>query len=299
MKFIHTFILILNITLLTACAASRSPEITPTVALKSTATGTVTPSATPTQRVIPTEQPIMVTPFPTQGSLSNSSFTRELLRTNGGCNLPCWWGMVPGYTRWEDAEVFLKSFTSSVEKSNEYSVQLINGESYIIIEYEIHINTGISKEDVFAVYTKDNVVSGFTLGSPMTDVSFRLGQMLKRQGIPTKIFIKAKSHPFEGWAPFDIVLYYKEQHFYSIYNSHNHQAGDHITACFESAMNYIDVIEPWISYNDRELIEQVRWDFEPTVLSVEEALNMTPTEFYNTYKDADPLCISSPANLWP
>lgn len=35
------------------------------------------------------------------------------------------------------------------------------------------------------------------------------------------------------------------------------------------------------------------------VLSVEEALGMTPEEFYKTYRDSSNTCITTPADIWP
>lgn len=31
----------------------------------------------------------------------------ELLKTNGGCRFPCWWGIVPGKTHWQEAHALL------------------------------------------------------------------------------------------------------------------------------------------------------------------------------------------------
>jgi hypothetical protein len=30
------------------------------------------------------------------------AFIRTMLETNGGCELPCWWGITPGVTSWQD-----------------------------------------------------------------------------------------------------------------------------------------------------------------------------------------------------
>ena len=66
---------------------------------------TATPRPTRTPTSIPAETP---TPFPTLEPEEKLDFILEMLETNGGCQLPCWWGVTPGETRWEQVE---ESFT--------------------------------------------------------------------------------------------------------------------------------------------------------------------------------------------
>jgi len=257
----------------------------------------MTPTST-TQMFI-TEQLFEERPLPTQGLLGNLSFTLQLLKTNGGCYLPCWWGMVPGVTKWENAEPFLKSFTPKIEKHYQGTRKYPSGESYVLRAYDIYINMGNSGRDIFGIESSNNVISGFELWSPITDVNYNLNKLLKRQGIPTKIIIKAKSHSLEGWAPFDLLLYYQDQHFYATYSSNSYQKENEVVACLNHALIYINVYQPWVTYAYQELIDQARWSDSPGVLPVEKALAMTPAEFYNVYKDAEPICIKTPTDLWP
>ena len=32
------------------------------------------------------------------------AYVREMLQTNGGCELPCWWGIIPGKTSWKEMQ---------------------------------------------------------------------------------------------------------------------------------------------------------------------------------------------------
>ena len=34
----------------------------------------------------------------------------EMLQTNAGCRLPCWWGITPGKTRWEEVHALLSPY---------------------------------------------------------------------------------------------------------------------------------------------------------------------------------------------
>lgn len=89
---------------MTAVAAQGQPmeTMTPTVAATPTATpiapsptATTTPQPTPTSTLTPTATPT-ITPAPTLTIDEEGAFLSELMATNGGCELPCWWGVVPG-----------------------------------------------------------------------------------------------------------------------------------------------------------------------------------------------------------
>ena len=76
------------------------PTLTPTVVPPSpTATSTRRPTATP---LLDTATPSR-TPVPTLDAKQQAQLVTDMLKTNGGCKLPCWWGIVPGNTRFQAA----------------------------------------------------------------------------------------------------------------------------------------------------------------------------------------------------
>jgi hypothetical protein len=78
----------------------------PTLTLQPTSTPTAVPaSLTPTSTRRPTVTPPLntatpsQTPVPTLEARQQAQVVADLLKTNGDCNLPCWWGIVPGSTQ--------------------------------------------------------------------------------------------------------------------------------------------------------------------------------------------------------
>ncbi len=67
------------------------------------------PTYTATSTFVPTTIP---TP---PGDISQDKLI-YLDETNGGCALPCLWGIEPGKTRWIDADPFLRSFVGSLSR---------------------------------------------------------------------------------------------------------------------------------------------------------------------------------------
>jgi hypothetical protein len=119
MKSIKTAFILLLLIILSGCISekvkppvpSSTPSVitplptktyipnTPTVTKTATLPPTSTHTSTATLTMTPTE-----TPQPTLLPEERNTLIRELLATNGGCRLPCWWGIVPGKTPWPEAE---------------------------------------------------------------------------------------------------------------------------------------------------------------------------------------------------
>ncbi len=72
------------------------PKVTPTPPA---------PSATHTPTIQVTPTPLLEELF--KASEERARIIVELIKTKTECDLPCWWGIVPGKTTWEEAERYL------------------------------------------------------------------------------------------------------------------------------------------------------------------------------------------------
>jgi hypothetical protein len=114
---------ILVLLLVTACSAGTT--MTPTDAVMPSPTLARLHSVTPPQETSTT------TPVPTKyPPVFAEQKVAEYLRTNAGCNLPCFWSVVPGDTSLDDAVEFFQPFGIN----NKYAVglyilskQILNG----------------------------------------------------------------------------------------------------------------------------------------------------------------------------
>jgi hypothetical protein len=115
----ESVICILLIVIVASCSSLRdinsqpfqntpAPTATLTRAATSTSTITLEPLAT---------SDFSQTPLPTLSSENSSRTVQVLMETNGGCRLPCWWGILPGKTSWQSAEKYLSSITTSIYES--------------------------------------------------------------------------------------------------------------------------------------------------------------------------------------
>lgn len=95
--------------------ASSTATVLPTqVPASPTSTTTRTPTSTQTRLPRPTATPLPTktatpTKYPTLDSQGRLNFVLQAMKTNMGCELPCWWGITPGKTTWtEMVDSFVK-----------------------------------------------------------------------------------------------------------------------------------------------------------------------------------------------
>ena len=103
--------------------SSKTPFVTPTTQM-------IMPSPTAIS-IIPTTTLLTPTYAPTMTELEKTSAILKLLRENAGCNLPCWWGFVPGITHWKDESVLFQNVGKLPEYyKSSYYLKLDIPESY-------------------------------------------------------------------------------------------------------------------------------------------------------------------------
>ena len=120
---VHSAFLLLSLFLVTTGCSNRAVLITlqttPTI-VASTPVSTLTPTKpllTLTRISTPTLTPLLTNtptskPTPTRFPPEQAELmVLDLLENNGGCLLPCWWGIVPGQTTWEEAHDLLMPIT--------------------------------------------------------------------------------------------------------------------------------------------------------------------------------------------
>lgn len=104
-------------------------------------------SATPKVASHPT-----ITPIPTLTAAQEGQLLSTLMLTNGGCELPCWWGIHPGALTEEEASRLLQSYSLQWVISDEdfriisLGYPRIDGElSHIDMNVKLWIDNGIVK----------------------------------------------------------------------------------------------------------------------------------------------------------
>ena len=296
-----------TVTLLTTRAIGLTPTIiTRTTVITPTRTQTLAPINPPTVTPSPTLLPTKtITPWPTLSpdEAANKVITLFTDNQNPNCLLPCWWGAIPGETRWLDIEPFLKSFASRIYYSSRgasFSAEVIMPlpTSYAIINVA---------SDYHAFYGWDGI--GIIYGiyiDPINISGYDPRMMVTLYGIPDEVWLHATGSTPTGVLPFQLIMVYQERGISFRYYVEATTNGETLTACFEPG---VEIERPelfpagpriylWVpgEYKTIEEISPIPWE---TYFPLESKTDLTVQSFYDRFMNPDePPCIDTPADLW-
>lgn len=277
---------------------------TPSSFITTTATITVTntsvgiASTPPVSVEIPTQLHTL-TPLPTIPNENLSARIEELLQTNGGCMLPCWWGITPGQTSWDEASQFLTSLSAM-------TIQLDGN----VVEVYLDKPDGYpSIEDPYLEY-RYNIIDGVVGGMYTYNDDFaewyNLPNILLDYGAPTYIAISTYRNDFNNSRPTRLILIYAEHgfmleivRFTRISNNDEYveicpgEGGAHFLYTWtpNRVLSFHEIVDPHVD-------QITGWDPPPILL--EDATGMNIEKFMDMFVNPAPTdCISTPIELWP
>ena len=220
----------------------------------------------------------------------------ELLKNNKGCKLPCFLGITPGQTSWNEAHEFLK--TLSVQHSNPSGEEIFFYSDYYLPATDIHGD--------YDLYIELTVLNGVVHGISVRDFDipdFHLNNFLITNGKPDEIWIFTNSSSPSGndKVGFLVSLYYKDQQMLV-----NYGRGNAITdnEWLNGCIIYSPSLKIWAwteslnipetTFNDLDVI-QSNWK------TISEATqgNLDVEKFFLSFinPDIEP-CFQSPRNIW-
>jgi hypothetical protein len=207
------------------------PTIT-LISLQSPASTTyvITPNdtPTPTQTRTATSTPTFSGPTPSSTLASTltpderNEFILDLVKNNGGCSLPCFWGLIPGETEWEEANQMFQPLGKSVM----FELYLGHG----LYKYEVEPQ---NHEDAVTAhasfYVKDGRIQWITSQQIVSSGSPRLGEfvqalslksILLKNGIPERITVSlgVGFDHYPDIAEYGLLLYYDQRGFQIYYS---------------------------------------------------------------------------------
>ncbi len=280
-----SFLLVLLI-LFSACSIRNAEAPVPV-----TAAVIHTPTSTPTRSPIPTDTADVLLPYEERVEI-----LQNLLQTNGGCQLPCWWGeIVPGITTWAEAENSLRPLADSLWIPDPTNNRAYAGAAFYSLPRTLSID--------FIV--QDGVIQMMRITGLKDTDAYSLSPFLSTNGRPGEVWMTAQVPPI---GPGDEVyvelfLFYPEKGVLATYVSwEDITQADSYTGCFDS--NTMLVL--WSSGYQLtlfELLDEVApfGGYDPYLvwLPLFESTGISVDEFYVSYHDDDNvICLETPAELW-
>lgn len=280
------------------------------------------PSPEPPTRTSPTPSPVLAThtpyPPPPTSTLAPAlppdqerAFVVGMLETNGGCELPCWWGITPGETDWQTVRSL---FASLGKRTNDipYSDGTIgHGSRNFEVSHPEHLDhleyyvahTFVERDGrVQSVEVKCEVFRDATSEQFARDWHrYSLDQVLTRYGLPSQVMLELWPNPPEPYYPYRLFVFYEHLGILIEYEGPA-IPGEPFRICpvFEQ-VNYLRL---WLQSPERgiPLLQLANLDplEQAQMLPLEEATGMDIQTFYETFRQAGTTaCLESPAEIWP
>ncbi len=262
-------------TVATETITSTAPEPTPSLTSRSpTQTGVPTSTSSPTLR-----------PKPTLGPTAVVLAVEQYLKTNGNCQPPCFWGISPEKSTFEEALAFFNHigggglvkenykgqvyfYTNSFRARNQtLPVDLIlNIQSGVVQSMEIFVGgfyePGVTRED-WSAYSLKNILSSY--------------------GVPSYVgFAIDSPHepPYDtGLVGYTYVLYFEQTNVVYFYQGGQIKAGNIIRICPLSSDEYASGL--WLFLGKNPYGDFKQW------VDMTEATSLKVEDFYTRFVDGD------------
>lgn len=284
---------------LVSCSPGQlfGPTLTPTATATATPTITATPTLTPTETATPSITITSTWTNPPSLSPDKSiDMISRLLRDNGGCELPCWWGVKPGETSWQTARNLILPLAMRVGTDNTTSTGDEDIHLFFTTQYPASDNFQFQQEFVI----KNQLVQEIHVNTTILDQYSHPSNMLMNLGRPDGIFVGGAIHTVMNNQAFYIALYYRMQGVLSIYETglQDRQFGSTLDVCFQKVFySEIYLWNPRENFDNR--LSEIQDGISKFHYSLDSVTNMTNDEFYNDFKNQNQtVCFTTPEQKW-
>jgi hypothetical protein len=286
----------------------QEQSATPSLLPEQTSTPTVTPS--------PTDGPTLIPTLPADDA---NRALLELLTDNGGCRLPCFWGITPGKNSFQEAVGILMPL-SGISDFTDFSPGPGNIDP-VYTKGDLFIRTSVR----FLMYPKSEIVRKivYTAGSflKFQDESFARGYsyselfdissfsktaaiymlpgILSEYGRPGSVFLLTYGGPPGDYKYnyFEIVLLYPDQGILVRYITQKRMVGDNILGCMANARVEFELVPSGNGDAFMDLISPTWKDVLSHYKPVKELTSMSVDDFYQAFRQPTDKCITIPNRL--
>ena len=289
--------------------ATTIPGVTPTSS--PLPTDTIVPPTQTLTSITSTPFPVLTsaplwTPFPTFSPTEGVEKLRIWIQGVFDCLLPCWGGITPGKTSWQEAKQLLEQMSgfSNVNVSENISCDFggCNGVGWSLYPETV-------AEGIFYTKFPENTVHLINIniqneGTKKTNFlrNIQLQDVFGWYGAPAVLLFNVETDLAENRF-MELILVYPERQFVIKYIKNTELIGNRIVNCGRD-----DQMELIILDNKEQLmsldainnaVETRDLHLDARYKTVEEATGLSMNSFYDAISEFSDFCISTPVNIWP
>lgn len=300
----HTLTQIPSITLTStkSIIPTGSPTFTPFLKTATPSPTSTLFSPTPTQTL---------TPAPTLTKAQSETYLFKLLKDNAGCKLPCWWGITPGVTTWEDTRKLIEYMGARTGFD-----PLENGQAY-------HGTGGFDWDNPFTVnnidfFEEKGIVEGIVVWAEANEdtnffrtlwKSYSPEQVITKYGKPTRVRMSVFVYGETGFISSRLTLIYDEGQFSVEYESKALEVDVQGKPMFRVCPSWGDItwlprldmyiLSPDSTMSLDEYVQLVAGYDISRGKSIEEAVGISREEFYQRFIPGHgSACFDTPQEMW-
>ena len=285
-----------------AIAATARPVASMTPTLLASATSAPSPTSTPKPTLTPMATPTPLpswTPLPTISPDRRGQVYTQLMADNGGCVLPCWWGMELGHSSSEEV-VQQYSFLGALITVREFE----SGRSRITALFiDPQIENGTQVRHTFRAQDGIVIEAEVEVG---IQANYQIEPLLQQLGQPSEVWMWTIPQLLEGVLPASLRLYFPENGVLIAYAIFAERRDDVVELCFDgkgSTILLTWIPRIWDKSGNKGLVDRARESSELTVedfFPIDEMSNWDVERFYTVLSDPNHIeCLKTPATLWP
>lgn len=252
---------------------------------------------TRTQTPLPTSSPTMsswvrMTPYAPVLLPTAEAGVAELLKTNGGCTLPCWWGIEPAKTSYLTAFNQLSPFSTfiAVKKNDEIGS--------LVAEFRFPVPEMNSSRELTITYKVENEIIQLIEVNPVKVNLYRFSQFLKDYGDPEEVWVEGLIDPNSN-NPFTLFFYYPKKGIEATFWVDAIDQGDKLRVCPGSIPATLlvlwkpDGIESFVDFAGKTYELSYIKKERRLLISLDQVTRLTLNEIGKSN------CFETPKNIWP
>jgi len=244
-------------------------------------------------------RPMTIVPEKTVSPSDRSGLLLDLLQTNGGCSLPCWWGIEPGVTSLSEVQGLIQSFggTDYVERGpggaerHEVGFEMSDRRQYVDLDIR-----GVGDH----VKTIRVDAHGYAPDVFWEDWSrWRADAVLAEFGVPTRALL----YDFPDGPQYGLTLLYDDKGIAVSYFGIAEGGKTHRICLLPgndtTAQDVVLNLQSADAISPLDTLLGVPDDARPYIKPIQEATGLTVTDLYEvlTHRSGDG-CITTPEDIW-